>query len=50
MNISSISKNNSANIALTSGKTYYYKVRLYKIVDGIKVYSGYITKIVSAKI
>ena len=25
-------------IAATKGKTYYYKVRAYKVVDGKKVY------------
>ena len=29
---------------LKAGKTYYYKVRAYKLVDGKKVYTGYSTK------
>lgn len=33
---------------LTTGKTYYYKVRAYKTVNGSKTYSSY-SKIVSAK-
>ncbi len=33
---------------LTSGTTYYYKVRSYKIVNGFKVYSDY-SKLESAK-
>lgn len=36
------------NTKLTTGKTYYYKVRAYKIVDGKKVYSEF-SKVVSAK-
>lgn len=28
---------------LTSGKTYYYRVRAYRIVNGKKVYSSYST-------
>lgn len=37
------------NKSLTKGKTYYYKVRTYKMVDNQKVYSGY-SKILSIKI
>ena len=29
------------NIKLSKGKTYYYKVKAYKTVDGKKVYSSY---------
>lgn len=29
------------NTGLTTGKTYYYKVRAYRVVDGKKVYSNY---------
>lgn len=36
------------NTGLATGTTYYYKVRAFKIVDGVKVYSGYST-VVSAK-
>ena len=28
---------------LTKGKTYYFKVRAYKTVDGTKVYGNYST-------
>ncbi|MBP0982581.1 MAG: leucine-rich repeat protein [Oscillospiraceae bacterium] len=34
---------------LTSGKTYYFKVRTYTTVDGKKIYSGY-TKVVKVKV
>ncbi|WP_018592463.1 leucine-rich repeat protein [Terrisporobacter glycolicus] len=37
-----------ANTGLTTGKTYYYKVRAYRTVNGKKVYSSY-SSIVSAK-
>ena len=36
------------NTALTTGKTYYYKVRAYKIVDGEKLYGDF-SEIVSSK-
>jgi uncharacterized repeat protein (TIGR02543 family) len=36
------------NSGLSTGRTYYYKVRAYKIIDGKKVYSDYST-VVSAK-
>jgi len=36
------------NENLTSGTTYYYKVRAYKLIDGIKVYNSF-SSIVSAK-
>ena len=36
------------NTGLTTGKTYYYKVRAYRYVSGKKVYSSY-SSIVSAK-
>ncbi|MEH6939797.1 InlB B-repeat-containing protein [Bacillus sp. JJ664] len=36
------------NENLTSGTTYYYKVRAYKLIDGIKVYNPF-SSIVSAK-
>ena len=32
---------NYTNTGLTKGKTYYYKVRAYKIVNNKKVYSSY---------
>lgn len=32
-------KGTSKNISVTKGKTYYYKVRAYKTVDGKKIYS-----------
>ncbi|ALC91646.1 hypothetical protein AM500_19040 [Bacillus sp. FJAT-18017] len=31
------------NTSLTRGKTYYYKVRAYKVVSGKKIYSSYTT-------
>ena len=34
---------------LTKGKTYYFKVRAYKTVDGKKVYGDY-SKVVSVKV
>ncbi|MBT2738110.1 InlB B-repeat-containing protein [Bacillus sp. ISL-7] len=36
------------NSSLTSGKTYYYKVRAYRTINGTKVYSPF-SSIVSAK-
>lgn len=30
---------NAVIVSATKGKTYYYKVRAYKIVDGVKIYS-----------
>ncbi len=36
------------NTGLTTGKTYYYKVRAYRLVGGVKVYGGY-SAVVSAK-
>lgn len=36
------------NENLTSGTAYYYKVRAYKLIDGIKVYNSF-SSIVSAK-
>ncbi|GGB42459.1 InlB B-repeat-containing protein [Fictibacillus barbaricus] len=36
------------NGGLTTGKVYYYKVRAYRLIDGIKVYSSH-SKVVSAK-
>jgi len=36
------------NTGLTAGKTYYYKVRAYKTVDGKKIYGDY-SSIVSVK-
>ncbi len=32
------------NKSLKTGKTYYYKIRAYKVVNGRKVYTGYSTK------
>ncbi|MDN7241693.1 Ig-like domain-containing protein [Planococcus sp. N028] len=40
---------NYTNIGLSKGKTYYYKVRAYRIVSGKKIYSSY-TTIVSSKL
>ena len=31
------------NTGLTTGQTYYFKVRAYRLVSGKKVYSGYTT-------
>lgn len=39
--ITSSSTLNYTNTGLTKGKTYYYKVRAYKLVNGIKIYSDY---------
>ncbi|UEL47597.1 fibronectin type III domain-containing protein [Terrisporobacter hibernicus] len=36
------------NTSLTTGKTYYYKVRTYRVVNGKKIYSSY-SNTVSAK-
>lgn len=36
------------NTGLTTGKTYYYKARAYKVVNGKTIYSSY-SKVVSAK-
>lgn len=36
------------NTGLTTGKTYYYKVRAYKVVDGKTIYSDY-SKVMSVK-
>lgn len=36
------------NTSLTTGKTYYYKVRAYRVVNGKKIYSSY-SNTVSAK-
>lgn len=36
------------NTGLTTGKTYYYKVKAYRLVDGKKVYSSY-SDVVSSK-
>lgn len=49
--IKTIKSGNTVNYTdakLTTGKTYYYKVRAYKTVNGSKTYSNY-SKIVSAK-
>ena len=46
--ISTTSKNSLNNIRLTTGKTYYYKVRAYRTVNGKKVYSPF-TNIASAE-
>ncbi|WP_146137253.1 fibronectin type III domain-containing protein [Planomicrobium soli] len=37
------------NISLGKGKTYFYKVRAYRIVNGKKIYSSYMA-IVSSKL
>jgi predicted chitinase len=47
--ITSPSTINYTNTSLQKGKTYYYKVRAYKVVSGKKVYSSY-TTIVSYKL
>lgn len=44
--VSNITKNSNipyTNSKLTRGKTYYYKVRAYRTIDGKKVYSSYST-------
>lgn len=46
--VATTTSTNYKNTGLTKGKTYYYKVRLYKLVDGVKVYSTY-SKILSIK-
>ena len=46
--ISSTTGTSYTNKSLSKGKTYYYKVRAYKMVDNRKVYSSY-TKVVSIK-
>ena len=46
--ISTTSKTSLNNIRLATGKTYYYKVRAYRTVNGKKVYSPY-TNIASAR-
>lgn len=43
--VSTVSYTNSG---LSTGKSYYYKIRAYRLVDGIKVYSSY-TRLDSAK-
>ncbi|PJI08172.1 MULTISPECIES: leucine-rich repeat protein [Clostridium] len=48
--IATLTETSYTDTALTEGKTYYYRIRSYKIVDGIKVYSGYTNKIVFVKI
>ena len=42
------SSSSYTNKRLTNGKTYYYKVRAYRVVNGTNVYSGY-SGMVSAK-
>ncbi|MFT3952587.1 MAG: hypothetical protein QM689_11700 [Oscillospiraceae bacterium] len=39
--IKTTSATSFANTGLTKGKTYYYKVRTYKTVNGVKYYSAY---------
>ena len=39
---------NYTNTGLTTGKTYYYKVRAYRTVNGKRIY-GQFSEIVSAK-
>lgn len=46
--VSTISGTSYTNTGLTTGKTYYYKVRAYKIVGNSKVYGSYST-VVSTK-
>lgn len=51
-NIKTITKGSTVSFTktkLTKGKTYYFKVRAYKTVNGKKIYSSY-SSIVSAKI
>jgi fibronectin type 3 domain-containing protein len=47
--IKNVTTGNYNDTSLTSGKTYYYKVRAYKTVSGKKVYGNY-SEIVSVKI
>jgi hypothetical protein len=39
--ITTTSSLNWTNTGLTTGKTYWYKVRAYKLVESTKVYSSY---------
>ncbi|MCD7859042.1 MAG: hypothetical protein LUH51_02570 [Firmicutes bacterium] len=48
--ITSGSTTSYSNNGLTSGKTYYYKIRAYSVVDGSRTYGGYSTVVsVTAK-
>jgi len=46
--VTSTTKNSYTNSSLTTGKTYYYKVKAYKTVSGTKHYGSY-SSVVSAK-
>ncbi len=45
--LGSYTETSKVSIGLTPGKTYYYKVRAYKMIDGKKVFGDY-SKVVSA--
>ena len=39
--VGTVIKTSYKNTRLKKGKTYYYKVRVYKVVDGVKIYGSY---------